>query len=327
MAKRHSSQWHTAPVIRLGLLMLAVTILGGFPSGEAAGSSKAMQAGADTDYVGSDSCTTCHENSMNEWKNTDMGRAFLQHPKNDLERRGCESCHGPGRAHAESGGDVTRIIRYGKKSTLSVAEQNETCLQCHEGGARMFWKGSTHDLRGVACTSCHQVMKPSEPSLRFNEPLTGNRQFVKQTAMEVCFQCHKLRRAQVVRSSHMPFREGKVTCTNCHNPHGTPNPALLVTATVNENCYQCHAERRGPFLWEHAPVMENCTTCHEAHGSSRPQLLKASQPRLCNQCHVESRHPTTPQLATTRFAFNRGCTNCHSTIHGSNHPSGVRFQR
>jgi DmsE family decaheme c-type cytochrome len=311
------------------LLCLAFAIVVAWP---ASVESKALsaQASPQTDqsaYMGTEACRTCHEASFQAWKGTAMGKAFVDHPKNDLESKGCETCHGPGRSHVEGGGDVDAIIRFGKKSPLSAAEQNDTCLQCHEKGGRMFWKGSTHNLRGLACVTCHQVMQPNVPSLRFNEPLTGNRQFVKQTTMEVCFECHKLRRAQVQRSSHMPFREGKVTCTNCHNPHGTPNPSLLVTSTVNETCYQCHAERRGPFLWEHAPVMENCTTCHEAHGSSRPQLLKASQPRLCQQCHVESRHPTTPQLATSRFAFNRGCTNCHSQIHGSNHPSGVRFQR
>jgi DmsE family decaheme c-type cytochrome len=125
----------------------------------------------------------------------------------------------------------------------------------------------------------------------------------------------------------MPFREGKVTCTDCHNPHGTPNPKLLIESTTNETCYKCHAERRGPFLFEHPPVMENCANCHDPHGTTRPQMLKASAPRLCQQCHIEARHPTTPQLATQRFAFNRGCTNCHSQIHGSNSPSGVRFHR
>ncbi len=191
----------------------------------------------------------------------------------------------------------------------------------------MFWRGSTHERRGLTCTTCHQVMKPNVPALRFDEPLTENRKFVRPTRMEVCFQCHLQRRAQLQRSSHMPFREGKVTCSNCHNPHGTPNPKLLLEATTNENCYKCHAERRGPFLWEHPPVMENCMNCHDAHGTSRPQSLKVSAPRLCQQCHVVNRHNSTPTLATNRAVFNRGCTNCHSQIHGSNHPSGVWYQR
>jgi DmsE family decaheme c-type cytochrome len=136
-----------------------------------------------------------------------------------------------------------------------------------------------------------------------------------------------MRRAQLQRSSHMPYREGKVTCTSCHNPHGSPNPSQLIQNTVNENCYSCHAERRGPFLWEHPPVMENCANCHEAHGSSNPQLLKVRMPRVCDSCHVASRHPTQPQPLSSIKNFNRGCTNCHSLIHGSNHPSGNFFMR
>ncbi len=281
---------------------------------------------ADNDYVGSQVCKTCHEDSSNKWLKTTMGRAFTDHPKTALEGKGCESCHGPGRAHAEGGG-LKAIIRFSKDEQRPAHEINGQCIACHQKGARLFWQGSTHESRGVTCVSCHQVMQPNAGSLRVIEPLTRNRQFVKQTVTEVCLQCHQQRRAEIQRSSHMPFREGKVGCTDCHNPHGGPNPKLLIESSVNENCYKCHSERRGPFLWEHAPVAENCITCHNAHGSTRPQLLKASMPRLCQECHNEARHPTTPQLATARFAFNRGCTNCHSQIHGSNHPAGVRLQR
>lgn len=308
-------------------LCLVVFFMSNFGVGRAAALAPGGQARPDPQYVGSETCKTCHESSFKYWAKTPMGRAFLQHPQTALEKQGCETCHGPGRTHVESGGDINSVLRFGKKSAQSAAEQNASCLQCHEKGARMFWQGSTHERRGLTCVTCHQVMKPNVPSLRFEEPLTKNRQFVKSTSAEVCFQCHLQRRAQLQRSSHMPFREGKITCTNCHNPHGTLTPKLLTENTINENCYKCHAERRGPFLWEHPPVMENCANCHDAHGTSRPQMLKASMPRLCQQCHVVNRHNTTPTQATNRAVFGRSCANCHSQIHGSNHPSGVWYQR
>ena len=69
---------------------------------------------------------------------------------------------------------------------------------------------------------------------------------------ETCGTCHLQKRAQQMRSSHMPLREGKLSCRSGHNPHGTVSQALRKEASPNETCYRCHAERRGPFLWEHA---------------------------------------------------------------------------
>ncbi|MBI3680628.1 MAG: DmsE family decaheme c-type cytochrome [Acidobacteria bacterium] len=300
----------------------------------------------ESQYVGSQICEECHRQGYRKFGATKMARVFFEAPRSALESKGCEACHGPGREHVQKARERDRarelgvpyegpkssefIKQLGKDSPMPARAQNAQCLQCHQKGQRLFWKGSTHEARGIACVTCHQVHQKVEPfqiASRFKEPLSDNRMFVKPSQMEVCFQCHQMRRAQLQRSSHMPFREGKVTCTSCHNPHGTPNPKLLTEATTNETCYKCHAERRGPFLWEHPPVMEDCLNCHEAHGSSHPQLLKATAPRLCQRCHVNTRHPSTPQLATTRFVFNRGCTNCHSQIHGSNHPSGLRFHR
>lgn len=285
--------------------------------------------GPEDEYVGTQVCANCHQAPYQQFRQTAMGKIFLLNPRTPQEKRGCEACHGPGRAHAESKGKIA-VFRFGKESLHPVDEQNLQCLECHEKGNRLFWRGSSHESRGLACVTCHQVhqeVKPQPGSTRFLEPLTDNHQFVKVTQMEVCFQCHQMRRAQLQRSGHMPFREGKVTCSNCHNPHGTPYPKLLKTATVNETCYGCHAERRGPFLWEHPPVMENCMNCHEAHGSNNPQLLVMRAPRLCERCHVASFHPSTPQPLSAIRNFNRACTNCHSNVHGSNHPSGFMWHR
>jgi DmsE family decaheme c-type cytochrome len=201
----------------------------------------------------------------------------------------------------------------------SVDQINGICLGCHERGARTNWSGSTHEVRGVACTNCHVVMRNVTPKF----------QLAKLTEMDTCFQCHKDKRAQMWRSSHMPVREGKVTCSSCHNPHGSYGDALLKEATVNDNCYKCHAEKRGPFLYEHPPVRENCLNCHEPHGSNNDFLLKVSRPRLCQQCHANlTGHPGNPRNPTSLYAINRECQNCHSQHHGSNTPgAGARWHR
>jgi DmsE family decaheme c-type cytochrome len=160
----------------------------------------------------------------------------------------------------------------------------------------------------------YQLAKVGEKTAFFN----------KRAEIEVCGQCHLQRQAQLMRSSHMPMKEGKITCTDCHNPHGSPNPGQLKQNSITENCLTCHAERRGPFLHEHPPVSDNCTNCHEPHGSVNDRLLKVRLPRLCTQCHSGHRTNDPPE---TRGFFNRSCPNCHSQIHGSNHPAGMFFQR
>lgn len=282
------------------------------------------------DYAGTETCLGCHEDQQNRFKNTVMGK-IMARPRTALESQGCESCHGPGKAHAEAGGDKDLIpIRFGKDSKNSVEEKNSACLACHTQGNRLFWEGSPHESRAIACVDCHQVKQQVHALLssegRYAAPLTENKG-TKKAQPELCLQCHQMRRAQLQRSSHMPYREGKVTCTSCHNPHGSPNPKQLLQSTTNENCLSCHTERRGPFLWEHPPVVENCANCHEAHGSNNAQLLRVRMPRVCDSCHVASRHPSTPQPLNSIRNFNRGCTNCHSQIHGSNHPSGNFFLR
>ena len=215
------------------------------------------------------------------------------------------------------GSSVGGIISFRKNDpSRRVEDNNAICLTCHERGDRTYWNASTHETRGVACSECHTVMR--QVSLKFN--------LKTKTELETCFQCHKDRRAQIFRSSHMPIREGKITCSNCHNPHGTATEAMLRENSINDNCYKCHAEKRGPFLFEHAPVRENCLSCHDPHGSTNEYMLKVSRPRVCAECHGFG-HGAVFSGPRAVESFGRSCQNCHTAVHGSNSPSGALLQR
>lgn len=273
-------------------------------------------------YMGAEACKACHEEAFQKFESTKMGRLFLKHPRNMTEQLACESCHGPGQKHVEAGGGkgVGGLITFAQNDPTPVVRRNETCTTCHNRGPHLFWKGSAHEARDVACTSCHRVM----------ENVGARAQLAKVTEIETCGTCHLQKRAAQMRTSHMPLREGKMTCTSCHNPHGTVTQALLKEPTLNDTCFTCHAEKRGPFLWVHAPVNESCANCHDPHGSNHESMLKTPKPRLCQQCHVETRHPTNPYGRNTgslKFVAGRACSSCHVNIHGSNHPSGFAFTR
>ena len=104
---------------------------------------------------------------------------------------------------------------------------------------------------------------------------------------ELCATCHRDKVAKLDRSGHMPVREGKMQCSTCHNVHGATNVRLLRKGdSIAELCTSCHADKRGPYLWEHAPGRDGCVTCHDPHGSSNERMLVAKPPILCQRCHV-----------------------------------------
>jgi DmsE family decaheme c-type cytochrome len=292
------------------------------PHGPVAGGTQPGEPPPGATSVGSQVCATCHASQTESYGRTLMGRLGRSGKGSKLE---CESCHGPGSAHVKAGGGRGLIISF-RPDDLSrtAAQNNDLCIGCHTKGHQTMWQGSVHEERGLMCTNCHTVMK--------NVSRKGQLKTAFQP--ETCAACHQKQRSEIWRTSHMPLRtpslgrEGKMVCTDCHNPHGSYAESQLKKATVNEVCWTCHADKRGPYLWEHPPVTENCLNCHEPHGSNNDAMLKISRPRLCQQCHSGGSHVSNPRNpGVTLYAQGRECTHCHSAHHGSNNPAGARFMR
>jgi DmsE family decaheme c-type cytochrome len=276
---------------------------------------------------GANQCMVCHregrDNQAHEVFLTLMGVSDSEDSPFADGRRDCETCHGPSDSHRRRQADGSRLspaITFNEKTP--AAKQNQVCMACHEGGNRMHWLGSMHEEEEVACASCHEVHVQRDPMLD------------KLAQQDKCFACHQRARADTFKNSSHPLRFGDMTCSECHDPHNGVNDLMLVDANVNDTCYRCHAEKRGPFLWEHAPVSEDCTLCHNAHGSNHAALLTQRSPLLCQQCHASSGHPSVAYTSESpddfiqqRFLLSRSCGNCHTQVHGSNHPSGVQLTR
>jgi DmsE family decaheme c-type cytochrome len=252
-------------------------------------------------------CVACHEASTITFEHTMHARA-LGHEGSGADK--CESCHGPRSKHIEN---PDTSLAFEK---MEAQQQSSVCLQCHEGGSRFGWKAGAHRANDVSCTSCHVVMKKN----------TERALLAKSTGPDTCYQCHREVRAQMMKVSHHPVREGLMDCSSCHNVHGS-TPDLLVKNTQNETCNSCHTDKRGPFLWEHAPVRESCSNCHTPHGSNHRALLVKKDTFLCLSCHSYGGHINLPRYNRTSNPYGQGCMNCHITPHGSNHPSGAKQTR
>jgi DmsE family decaheme c-type cytochrome len=305
--------------------LLVVAILGGAALGFFAlhAPISISQTDAVASYVGDAACADCHDSQFREFKVGGHGRAAEDSSLVDW-KTGCEGCHGPGSLHVEADGEKDHPGFYTMRDFHEMApeEANAQCETCHEGGAQVHWDNSVHNDRGLKCVDCHSMHSAQDD---------GRQKLLKtEDTSELCLTCHKSKRMHISRTAHMPVLEGGMDCASCHDPHGSAGPKQIRASSVNELCESCHMDKRGPMLFDHAPVRENCLNCHEPHGANNQRSLAAKTPFLCQRCHVATRHPSTlydgPDLASNRL-FNRSCLNCHSQIHGSNHPSGKYLLR
>ncbi len=286
---------------------------------------EAMLAG-DYSRKGADTCLACHDDALT------LALFKTPHaiPGDDRGPFGhgqlqCESCHGPGDAHS---GRVRRnqqrppLITFAPGDPTPLEVQNGQCLNCHQTDVGFGWHSGNHPVDEVACASCHSSHTARDPVL-----LTSSQG-------PVCVDCHQSVRTDMQKAFAHPIAQRKMDCTSCHAVHGDDAASDFTQLTAIDTCQQCHAETRGPHLWEHAPATEDCGLCHAPHGSNQPGMLTQRAPLLCQSCHSQSGHPSvafgTEGLADatpSQFLLGQSCLNCHTQVHGSNHPSGSKLMR
>jgi DmsE family decaheme c-type cytochrome len=260
-------------------------------------------------YVGVDVCKTCHDDLYK--KNFEATPHFKTTLK---DGHGCESCHGPGSEHVEGGGDVTKIISF---KNLSRQQSSAQCLSCHaENHEQRHFSASSHAGNDVGCVDCHSPHYAKEPQ-----------HLLAKAQPELCYGCHVTAKADFAKPFHHRVNEGLIRCSDCHNVHGTTTIRQARTQPSGDAvCSKCHADKQGPFVYEHVPVKtEGCSSCHTPHGSTNPRFLRVNQVNLlCLQCHTSPvQGPQGP--AHNQAAKYQACTMCHTAIHGSN-ASSVFFR-
>ncbi|MFI5113388.1 MAG: DmsE family decaheme c-type cytochrome [Terriglobales bacterium] len=292
----------------LGMGLLLVLWAGSLPALATNPSQPADQSMA-AQYAGTDVCMACHDEVYR--KHFEGTPHFQTTLKNG---HGCESCHGPGSEHVAGGGDKTKIVRF---SELSRTAASQRCLECHgDRQPQRHASGSAHSSNDVGCLDCHSPhhAKDEQHLLAKKQP-------------ELCYGCHANTRADFARPYHHRVNEGLVACSDCHNLHGTSTLRQARDLPSGDAaCFKCHADKQGPFVYEHMPVKtDGCTSCHTVHGSTNPRFLRVSQVNLlCLQCH------SYPGLGPSGPAHNQSqkyqaCTMCHPAIHGSN--ANVAFMK
>lgn len=278
-------------------------------------------------------CANCHES-----QNATV--ALTQHgARNDASGSMCMACHGSADDHLKDPLKNKMASKFGRG--VPAAQKDAVCMTCHAGNRHLgFWDSGKHAQNEVSCSNCHNIHgKPGAPVVA---PFTTS---FRPNEADMCGACHQQVRAATLKPSHHPIIENKIKCSDCHNPHGAITPVMLKAETVNQQCYSCHADKRGPYIFAHPAVEENCLSCHNPHGSVYAKLLNEKTPNLCQDCHDWSRHPGTvyggagaftcqpgdtsaacagkegqPNASASTRLVARNCLNCHNAIHGSNAP-------
>lgn len=278
------------------------------PAAASAPAAATAPAADSSDATGPEACKVCHAEEYSSWEKSPHWRTTLN-TRGGPSMQACAACHGDTASHLADPTDTSKMFLFENASAKNI---NARCLTCHaSGNDHMAAIDSLHAKNDISCTSCHSPHHSVEP------------QFLLIKAQpELCYSCHLQQRPQFAMPFHHRVNEGLVQCTDCHNPHGTVGEhQLRASATQDFVCFKCHADKQGPFVFEHEVVkVEGCVACHTPHGSPNMHLLKVSNVNiLCLSCHTTSftSAPGAPSFHNQAAQY-QACTLCHSQIHGSN---------
>lgn len=219
-------------------------------------------------FVGNEVCAGCHADIARKFPASPHAHLIVEN-ENPPGGVGCESCHGPGSKHIQTGG---------AQFIINPHQEPEACFRCHLRTRAEFQLPAHHPVveGHMNCGQCHDphggdILKPMSSGLAM----------ARQN--ENCAQCHREQTRPFV-FEHPAMREG---CTTCHNPHGSIN-RMMLTQADNNLCLRCHAQTQGPGVppgefyigqTPHAALMQMGTCwsagCHTAvHGSDVDPRLR-----------------------------------------------------
>jgi len=233
-------------------------------------------------------CLTCHN------PHQATNRFFLNKPQPQL----CAECH-TGMATSMSGGHelIGLDARNIDGRTPAEAGKCGFCHTMHEAKGPALW-AATADPPQTAdglCTNCHRQdgLAARLPESKLRHP----------TGPETVEAAARL-------TTDLPLKDGQVSCSSCHDPHGDAKaaPALLRDGPKTANlCVDCHREPAGlahgyhditrrPDAWP-APSRDQadvCMSCHQVHSNDEARGLWTMTPAkdyaqsdgVCLSCHT-----------------------------------------
>src|SRR5437899_11856232 len=127
---------------------------------------------------------------------------------------------------------------------------NKACYECHTEITRIFPASPHARLHfegalmadSTGCESCHG------PGSKHIAGGGGRGKFIVNPGKDpaACFECHRTTEAEFHLPQHHPLLEGKLACSQSHDPHGADifNPASgLAIARLHATCNSCHRDQ------------------------------------------------------------------------------------